>query len=306
MANQPVIGSINNSISVTARSVLEDTPARVLTFLRGIGTSASIRSAMAAAGYTAADHEEGWKLLFKASGYPPPAATPDDNAVADAIREIDAWDEGGFRRARAALHRLHPVQEAFVFENLEPSSGMQALVGVATFLDRLDALEDGAARKATRKADHAALATLAARGIDGALRKRLRDLLEVAHSCPPVVKPADDAITEADKRTAQLAALRAWFEDWSETARAVIVRRDQRIRIGLAKRKPRGSGKATPVVVSPPLPPAPPVDVIPPAAPAPAPAPANGSSGTNANANGNSIPAVNALGTSAFRGRPVA
>ncbi len=32
-------------------------------------------------------------------------------------------------------------------------------------------------------------------------------------------------------------SLRAWYEDWSETARAVITRRDHLIRLGLAKRK---------------------------------------------------------------------
>jgi len=34
-----------------------------------------------------------------------------------------------------------------------------------------------------------------------------------------------------------VAALRAWYEEWSEIARATVTRRDYLIRLGLAKRK---------------------------------------------------------------------
>lgn len=40
-----------------------------------------------------------------------------------------------------------------------------------------------------------------------------------------------------DSRLEGLRALRAWFDDWSETARTVVARRDYLIRLGLAKRK---------------------------------------------------------------------
>jgi hypothetical protein len=36
---------------------------------------------------------------------------------------------------------------------------------------------------------------------------------------------------------ANLRELRAWHQDWAETARSVITRRDYRIRLGLAQRR---------------------------------------------------------------------
>jgi hypothetical protein len=102
-------------------------------------------------------------------------------------------------------------------------------------LDRLDALEKGPERKSTRKADHAALATLAQRGITSDERARLRGLIETASH---VMDPPDDGEESAANaaRNEALRKLRAWYDEWSETARAVIKRRDQLIRLGLAKR----------------------------------------------------------------------
>jgi hypothetical protein len=44
-----------------------------------------------------------------------------------------------------------------------------------------------------------------------------------------------------------LQALRAWYDDWSETARTVLTRRDHLIRVGLAHRKPRATPAPPPV-----------------------------------------------------------
>jgi hypothetical protein len=112
--------------------------------------------------------------------------------------------------------------------------------GYTLFLDRLDALENGEDRVPTRDADHAALAKLAARGIDSDERTRLRELLAVAQGspttdeAPPSIKP--DPKAEADRRQARL-DLYAFFNEWSEIARADIKRRDHLIQLGLAKRK---------------------------------------------------------------------
>jgi hypothetical protein len=223
------------TMSGVSRQVLEDTVFRALMLLRGIGTDMVIRGVMAKAGYTDEDHAQGWNLLHKVGGYTPVAApsTINDDARG-AIVELDAWDEPGFRRAHAALQRLHPEQDAFVFENLSASQGTSAVLGVTTFLDRLDALESGAGRDPKKKeSDRAALETLAKRGIGKGERTRLRGLVARAQTTKSM--PVD--ATVADARTAELVALRSWYEDWSETARAVFKRRDHLIKLGLAKRK---------------------------------------------------------------------
>lgn len=110
-------------------------------------------------------------------------------------------------------------------------------MGVLTFLDRLDELEKSAERKSTRKDDHAALATLAKRGFDAKERKRLRDLVNLVQSSPEL---ADEAEGAEEEKQAALVQLRAWFDDWTSTARSVVGRRDHLIRLGLAKRRANG------------------------------------------------------------------
>lgn len=230
------------------RETLDATPERVLTFLLALGTVLAIRRALERVGYTQKDHQQGWDLLHAASGYsaPKPIGIEVDARVRDAAVELDNWDEDGFRVVRASLSRLHPDQAAFVLEGLEASQGPAAVLGVKTLLDRLDTLEDGASRKATRKQDHAALETLATRGITRAERKRLRALVETAESSPDLGDDPVAAHTETDaKHLADLVALRVWFEDWSEMAKTAVKRRDYLIRMGFAKRKsPKRSGDA--------------------------------------------------------------
>jgi hypothetical protein len=218
-----------------SRQVLEETPGRTLAFLRGVGTDMVIRGIMAKAGYTDADHAQGWNLLHKVGGYVPVAATTAVNDEArQAIVELDAWDEQGFRRAHAAMAHLHPEQDAFVFANLVAAQGSAAVLSVGTFLDRLDVLESGVGREKTKDADRAALETLAKRGIGKAERTKLRGLVTKAQTSKEMPQPPT---SDVDPRTADMVALRGWYEDWSETARAVVKRRDHLIKLGLARRK---------------------------------------------------------------------
>jgi hypothetical protein len=216
------------------------TPQRALKLLRAIGTSLPIRAALAARGYADGDHAEGWTLLHAASGYTPGAAGETiDIGVRDAIRQLDAWDEDGFRVVRATLDRRYPAIAASVLDGIGPSTGPAAVVGVATLLDRLDALE-----KQKTKEAHAALSVLGDRGIDAAERKRLRALVVAAQSAP-LVDGASAAGAAASRKAADdahvaaLAALRAWYEEWANVARASVKRRDHLILMGLAKRKSR-------------------------------------------------------------------
>lgn len=217
------------------KRVLAATPGKALTFLRTAATSVEIRAVLFSAGYSQEEQEQGWSLLHKATGYVPPlASTTDDAAARAAIVELDQWDEPGFRRISAALERLHPEQHEFVFAGLSAAQGVGAVLSVQTMLGRLDQLESAPERKATRAADKAAIATLEKRGITRELRQHLRNLLAVATTVVTPELPSDPAVSERDTA---LADLRAWYKDWSETARAVITRKDYLIRLGLSKRR---------------------------------------------------------------------
>ena len=223
-------------------------PGRVLRLLRGIGTRAAIRAAMQARGYTEEEQLRGWKLLHAASGFIAPTAAPvkEDKDAQQAIAELDAWDEPNFRIAKATLRARFPAQLAFVFANLEASTGIDAALGILTFLDRLDALESSAARKSTKKEDHAALAALASRGIGEAERKHLRALLKTAQTAGAVPKADPNAAASLKKHDAALEELAIFYDEWSDIARVVITRRDYLILLGLAKRKTKKSATTTP------------------------------------------------------------
>lgn len=225
-------------VSEMRRETLDQTPERALSFLRALGTNPAIRAIMSAHGYKQKDHQEGWHLVFKVTGYRSDGQTdPVNNIVAEAIRELDAWDEQGFRRAGAALERLHSEQHAYVFSDLQPAQGIHAVISVKKFLDRLDDLEKGEGRKKSRKADQAAIATLAERGITSEERSRLRKLVKIAQS-EPDFGPLDPESDMKDKALVDdLVELRKWYRDWSETARAAISRRDYLLLLGLAQRK---------------------------------------------------------------------
>ena len=216
----------------TSQRTLEETPQRVLRFLRAAANRPFIRGKLNEYGFTNEDQAEGWRLLHAASGFGAEAAPAlDDGGVRAAIDALDEWDEDGFRLARAALVRRHPEQAERVFHDLEATRGAGAVIGVQRFLERLDELEAGT------EADRAALATLATRGIDATERERLAGLLAVAQSAPEVTLPDEEELEAArDAQREKLEALRAWFMEWSETARSVIKRKDHLISLGLARR----------------------------------------------------------------------
>ncbi|WP_437783514.1 hypothetical protein [Sorangium sp. So ce1097] len=238
-----------------SRQVLAEVPGRALRFLSAAGKNRQIRALLRERGYADEDHREGWELLHRASGFG--TGEPDeveDAEVGKAIAELDAWDEPHFRLIRAALQRRHPAQERFVFDNLSAQAGPAAVVSVKTLLDRLD--EKSPARKATRKDDHAALQTLAKRGITREERSRLRQLVDTATGAGAAAEEGDEeeagdagsarALVDSQEHVEALRALHAWYREWAETARAVIKRRDFLVRLGLAHRKVKAKVKPSP------------------------------------------------------------
>ncbi|MBL9027717.1 MAG: hypothetical protein JNL21_36340 [Myxococcales bacterium] len=216
-----------------ARAALESTPTKAAQLLHAITMSFTIRTLLARHGYSPDDHREGLELLRECVG-PDDVEWPEkfELAVQDAVVELDAWDEKGFRIVEASLRHRFPDQARFVLAGLGPTDGPGAVQGVRHLLDRLDALEASEDRKASRREDRAALDALAKRGITTEERKRLRALVEAA-------EPASESVGSrsgphpTDHET-RLLALRAWYEEWASIARAAVTREDQLTRMGLA------------------------------------------------------------------------
>ena len=248
------------SIDSNELQKLEEIPSKVLPFLRALATKVEIRATLAGCGYTEEEQTHAWKLLLAASGYvPTPMPTTDDERARAAIAEIDGWDEAGFTRIHAALARLHPEQDDFVFTGIEAGEGASSVVSVATLLDRLDALENAPEREVTRSADRAVLETVRKRGITSAERARLREQIALAQRVvTPVVPLPEPELLE--QRVQTLRELRAWYGDWSSTARSVIRRRDHLILMGLGKRSSSKRDDQNPIA-----PEAPPAVVVAPA-----------------------------------------
>ncbi|MEP7126395.1 MAG: hypothetical protein ABJE95_36025 [Byssovorax sp.] len=233
-------------------TVLDEAPTRAIKLLGALSTNRAIRAAFARRGYTQVVHEHGWQLALKASGYR--RTTPivfDSPEATSAIATIDSWDEPTFRVARAALAGEFPEQCQLVFQDLQPQTGIAAVVSVTTFLNRLDVLENDKDRKATRKVDQAALAKLAARGITPAERERMRKLLAVAQrssaEAPMDAASAVDPAIEAAELRAAKVAVYAWYAEWREVAKADIKRRDHLIQLGVAQRKAPKKAEVAPV-----------------------------------------------------------
>lgn len=221
-----------------SRQVLDGIAARVLTFLIAVGKYVAIRAALSTRGYSEAHHELAWGLLKTLAIFPAGSAATVDKTVRDAVVELDAWDEPNFAVIRAVLENHHPEVVDFLFDNLRPKQGPEAVVGVSTILDRFDALENAPERHATREADHAALATLATRGYSAGERARLRGIVAMAQTLTEV------APISAEEREATLQRLYAWHNEWSTIARMVLVRRDHQIAVGIAKRRKAQKGEA--------------------------------------------------------------
>lgn len=225
--------------TTVSRETLNNTVTRSVAMLRAIGTSDAIRAAMASRGYDNAEHERAWGLVHRASGYEPGSLPPPSmsGAAGEAIAHIDAEDESTFRLVKATLTHRFPAQAEFLLKGLTPAKGARAVVTMRQLLDRLDALDHGKGREETRADDQAALAVLARRGVSEEFRKQMRAEVRTAETFDEVAAPRVDTTAREEKHLADLQALRAWYEEWSEIARIAVTRKDLLIRMGLAQRK---------------------------------------------------------------------
>ncbi len=252
----------------TAMGLHEDTlkagPGRLLTFLQAVAEPA-IRVQFERLGWSDQRLEEAWSLLndFKAASLV--LSTPTSDPVGEAIAACEEWQAVGLVRARAMLQLSLPEQASFMFHDFEAAKGIGATLNVATFLSRWETLASGSERKSTRKADQEALVIMEDAGVTDETRQKLRALVATVQS---VAAPKAKQRAEAEaKRLDVLRKIHAWLAAWSDMARTVVTRRDQLIRLGIAKRRSPRKVK-TDVVVPPATPPiTPPAPVVPQVAP---------------------------------------
>lgn len=225
---------------LTART-LEQTPSRVLTFLSGAGLDLEIRGLLDQHGYSREVHRQGWRLLEAARTRPVTAWDAPTDPIGDAIRAVESWNAVGYHVLHAHLANVAPAVADYVFQGLAPATGMDGVMIADTVLARLDALRDATdpARATLKDSDAAVLAALAKRGIGTEAFEALRAAVTIAQEAKdaPPPPPSDDA------REAALGELRAWYEQWTEIARAVLPSRRALIRLGLAQRQSRSAAK---------------------------------------------------------------
>ena len=223
-----------------SRRKADEVPNRAFKMLYGLARYPNILGVMAQAGYRKQDQEEGWNLLRSLTGLED--GTPILSDVhQEAVAVLNQWDEPNFTRAKAALENRYPAQFAYIFKNLEPAQGAGAVLSVGTFLDRVQALKDGSddERKDFREQDKAAAELLYTRMIlSDDIVKELRGHIKNAQQLPEIftTKSEEDEIKK-------IFALDAWYQEWSQTAKAVINKRGYLISLGLAsRRKPKEEG----------------------------------------------------------------
>lgn len=230
---------MSDDIDYSERTLAE-TPPRVAKFIYGITSNQSVWVALSEAGMTKEALDEGRSLLNTALLLQTDQTRPGADAQRKALAEVDAWDEPHFRAYKATLRRHHPLAGAYVFHDLSATTGLKAVIGVQTFLNRVDALDDGTDphRKDTKTEDKAAADHLATRGLTRAERTRLRGLVQAAlgegREAPREEVEAQHAAAQA--RATSLLELRSWYDEWSSIAHAHVKKRSHLISMGLAER----------------------------------------------------------------------
>jgi len=197
------------------RTILEGTPVRALVFLEALGVRPPLRTTMAQAGYADADHVEGWRLLHEATGYGTKASRA--AASGDPLAPVAEWGRLALPRIRVALRASRSAPAALLARS---DRGEAASVSFAvTLLQQFDAL-DAETRKALER-----------RGFDRAARRKLAAAFAAASKASPSAQQL------APDRSGALLALYRWLREWTDVAHAHVTRRDDLIRLGIAKRR---------------------------------------------------------------------
>jgi hypothetical protein len=212
-------------------------------FFRTVSRNPVVRGSLLPRGLTDEELAKGWQYYGELHGFGGKAEdrpATKVTAAAQAINEVDSWDAPTYSAAHAVLDARYPLVARYLFENLEAAVGIDAVVGVERFLDRLAVLRAGNAPAIEPAEQQAAVALLGTRKIINETREaELRRLIATARlgARPEEVIEAPDL----DPRRQSVAeSYINWLNEWREVARLAIHRRDYRIALGLAQRRHAG------------------------------------------------------------------
>jgi hypothetical protein len=111
-------------MATTKRATREaDVAPKAFALLRGIGNSETLRTAMVRAGYSAAEHTTGWRLLDQVAARDVDLTVTSRQPL-DPEEGVTGWRNSPLPRLRAALQRLHPEHAA----QLLPDAGARACI----------------------------------------------------------------------------------------------------------------------------------------------------------------------------------
>ncbi len=223
---------------------LEGTPERLLHFLLAIARYPTIRRRMRRRGYGTVQHRQGYRLLGELGEYDEPT-TPDrsDPGVKHALQQLNAADEDALALAGAALRYKFPAHHDFVLEGLSSSREEgEAANTMGTLLDRMNSLEAGDVPKKLQAEAGAALEAMAQKGLNSEWREQFGEFFETVRTLPDEGVTTEELEAGEKARRAKLLEIRAFFEEWTDTARVEFKARRQLIRLGLAQLRRSDSG----------------------------------------------------------------
>jgi hypothetical protein len=200
-----------------AKLTIGDKAQRVLKLLYGL-RDRRVAEALALYGFTEADRDQGWVLLQSLAQGKLLAHASTMNPKL--YEQLDDWENRWYPIASASLKARFPKAHAWLFLNLQQTSGLETVISVGTLVERIEKLADAAGDEGPK-----AKALLEQRGLNAATLNEAKALLaKVKVTAEPnalatAVTPEQQAQSEA--------ALWAWYLEWSEIARVVI--RDKRL-----------------------------------------------------------------------------
>lgn len=174
---------------------------------------------------------QGATLLATAANLRKKAITFEDKAPGLTTR-LEEFQSLWVPVTRATLNASYPELAQAFFEGLVQRRGLEAPLGVTTFVTRLGELESGTAPWGPDGA--AARQLLAERGLTQAVIDEAHALLDQWRDVPesPVLSPA-----ETDEIERATEAAWDWYVEWSTIARAVLKRRRDLHTLGLSRRR---------------------------------------------------------------------
>lgn len=202
---------------------------RVLDLLSGL-EAPEVRSALASHGFSKKELDLGWSLLRRVGRARRPLSPPERSREV-VLGPIDAWENRWFVVAAAALSKNHPKAQAWLFRNLTRQRGVEVIVSVMVFTERLRKLESGV--KELGDEAKRARELLVRRGLTEEVLAEGERLLKAAQQLPsdaPLPPPPTQNVDEAE------AEMWNWYLEWSQIARAVITEPRLMNHLGLGKR----------------------------------------------------------------------